>query len=122
MPNTVMVITYYVHRGKDFKQILLMNSLSSTLHLLYEWDPCTKVIASDARVMYAKQFVIEGYYIFHIMTNMFFFGNDGTGPADESKRTKRVQVWSHQIMGGGFLLFAILLLCEITTSFVRTCI
>ena len=46
------------------------------------------------------------------------FGDDGTGPADESKRTKRVQGWFRQIMGGGFLLFAMLLLCEITTSFV----
>ena len=48
----------------------------------------------------------------------FGFGHDGTGPADESKRTKRVQGWSRQIVGGGFLLFAILLHCEITTSFV----
>ena len=30
------------------------------------------------------------------------FGDDGTGPADESKRTKRVQGWSRQIMGGDF--------------------
>ena len=47
------------------------------------------------------------------------FVDDGTGPADESKRTKRVQGWSHQIMGGRLLLFAILpvLLCEITASF-----
>ena len=41
-----------------------------------------------------------------------------TGPDDESKRTKRGQGWSRQIMGGGFLLFAILSHCEITTSFV----
>ena len=46
------------------------------------------------------------------------FGDHGTGPADESKRTKRVQGWSRLIMGGRLLLFAILLLCEITTSFV----
>ena len=46
------------------------------------------------------------------------FGDDGSGPTDESKRTKRVQRWSRQIMGGRLLLFAILLLCEITTSFV----
>ena len=38
----------------------------------------------------------------------FGFGDDRTGPADESKRTKRVQGWSRQIMGGRFLLFAIL--------------
>ena len=48
----------------------------------------------------------------------FGFGHDGTGPADEFKGTKRVQGWSRQIVGGGFLLFAILLHCEITTSFV----
>ena len=29
-------------------------------------------------------------------------GDDGTGPADEFKRTKRVQGWSRQIMGAGF--------------------
>ena len=44
------------------------------------------------------------------------FGDDATGPADEFKKTKRVQGWSRQIMGGK-LLFAILLLCEITASF-----
>ena len=31
------------------------------------------------------------------------FDDDGTGPADESKRTKRVQGWSRQIVEGGFL-------------------
>ena len=45
------------------------------------------------------------------------FGDDGTGLADESKRTKRVQGWSRQIIGGRLLLFAILLLCEITVPF-----
>ena len=33
---------------------------------------------------------------------VLFVGDDGTGPADESKRTKRVQGWYRQIMGGGF--------------------
>ena len=47
------------------------------------------------------------------------FGDDGTGPAEESKRTKLTQGWSRQIMGERLLIFAILLLlCEITTSFV----
>ena len=45
------------------------------------------------------------------------FGDDGTGSADEPKRTKRIQGWSRQIMGGRLLLFAMLLLCEITASF-----
>ena len=44
------------------------------------------------------------------------FGDDGAGPADEY-RTKRVQVWFRQIMVEGLLSFAILSLCEITTSF-----
>ena len=46
------------------------------------------------------------------------FDDDETGPADESKKTKRVQGWFRQIMGWDFLLFAILLHCEISTSFV----
>ena len=33
---------------------------------------------------------------------VLFFGDDGTGRVDKSKRTKRVQGWSRQIMGGGF--------------------
>ena len=36
-----------------------------------------------------------------------FFGDDGAGPADESKKTNRVQEWSRQ-NSGGLLLFAIL--------------
>ena len=48
------------------------------------------------------------------------FGDDLTSPDEESKRTKRVQKWSRQIMGGGFLVFAILLHCEITTPIVST--
>ena len=45
------------------------------------------------------------------------FGDHGTGPADDSKRTKRVLGWSRQIMEGRLLLFSILLVCEITASF-----
>ena len=46
---------------------------------------------------------------FHIIANMGFWllvqiGDDGKGPADESKRTKRVQGWSHQIMEGAFII------------------
>ena len=70
--------------------------------------------------MCAKEFVTQRYYIFYIIANMgFVFGDDVTGPADESKRTKRVQGWSRQIMGGAFIMCnRLLLLCEITTSFV----
>ena len=45
------------------------------------------------------------------------FVDNGTGPAVDSKRTKRVLGWSRQIMVGRLVLFAILLLCEITASF-----
>ena len=54
------------------------------------------------------------YYQYEVLD----FGDDGTGPADESKRMKRIQGWSRQIMGGRLLLFAILLLCKKATSFV----
>ena len=58
------------------------------------------------------------HFSYYCKYAIFVFGDDETGPADESKRTKRVQGWSRQIMGGRLLLFAILLLCEIATSFV----
>ena len=54
----------------------------------------------------------------HCKYGVLFFGDDRTGLAGESKRTKRILEWSRQIMGRGLLLFPILLLCEITTSFV----
>ena len=57
------------------------------------------------------------YFSYYCKYGVWAFGDDGTGSADESKRTKRVQGWSRQIMGGRLLLFAILLLCEITVSF-----
>ena len=58
------------------------------------------------------------HFSYYCKYEVLVFGDDGTGPADESKRTKRVKGWSRQIMGGRLLLFAILLLCEITASFV----
>ena len=33
---------------------------------------------------------------------ILFFGDDETWPADEYKKTKGVQGWSHQIKEGGF--------------------
>ena len=51
------------------------------LHLRYEWDPRTKVIACAARMMCAKEFVIERYYIFHIIANMGFWFLVMTGQA-----------------------------------------
>ena len=58
------------------------------------------------------------HFSYYCKYRVLAFGDDGTGPADESKRTKRVQGWSRQIMGGRLLIFAIVLLCEITASFV----
>ena len=57
------------------------------------------------------------HFSYYCKYGILAFGDDGTGPIDESKRTKRVQGWSCQIMGGKLLLFAILLLCKITASF-----
>ena len=39
---------------------------------IYGWDPRTKVIACAARVMCAKEFAIERYFIFNIIANMGF--------------------------------------------------
>ena len=55
------------------------------------------------------------HFSYYCKYEVLVFDDDGTGPADESKRTKRIQGWSRQIMGGRFSLFAILLHCEITT-------
>ena len=41
------------------------------------------------------------HFSYYCKYGILFFGDDGTAPADESKRTKRVQGWSRQIMGGG---------------------
>ena len=57
------------------------------------------------------------HFSYYCKYRVLVFDDDGTGPADESKRTKRVQEWSRQIMEGRLLLFAVLLLCEIPVSF-----
>ena len=41
-------------------------------------------------------------FLYYCKYGIFVVGDDGTGPADESRRTKRVQGWSRQIMVGGF--------------------
>ena len=75
-----MVITCYIRRGKGFKQIsLTINSSNSTLHLRYGWNLLTKVIASAARVMCEKEFVLERYYIFHIIALVLVVGDDRPG-------------------------------------------
>ena len=57
----------------------------------------------STRVMCAKEFVIDDTTLScNCKYGVLAFGNDGTGPVDESKRTKRVQGWSRQIMGGRF--------------------
>ena len=87
------------------------------MHLRYGWDARTKVIACTTREV-CEEICNRMILHFHIIANMGFWFLVMTGPADEFKRTKRVQGWSCQIMEGRLLLFAILLLCEITTSFV----
>ena len=57
------------------------------------------------------------YFSYYCKYWVLAFGDDGTSPADESNRTKRVQGWPRQIMGGRLIIFAILLLCEITATF-----
>ena len=42
------------------------------------------------------------HFSYYCKYGVLVFGDDGTGPADESKWTKRVQGWSRQIMGVGF--------------------
>ena len=41
-------------------------------------------------------------FSYYCKYGVLFFGDDGTGAADESKRTKCVQGWSRQIIGRGF--------------------
>ena len=72
----------------------------------------------DVREGICNRIIPVLHFSYYCEYGILAFGNDGIGPTDESKRTKRVQGWSHQIIGGKLLLFAILLLCKITTSFV----
>ena len=72
-----------------------------------------------ARVICAKEFVMERYYIFHAVANMGFCFLVMTGQAllmspkgRNASRYGLVKLWEW------LLLFEILLLCEITTSFV----
>ena len=57
------------------------------------------------------------HFSYYCKYGVLVFGNDVTGPANESKRTKQVQGWSCQIKEGRLLLFAILLISEITMIF-----
>ena len=58
------------------------------------------------------------HFLYCCKYGVLVFDDDGTGPADESKQIKCIKGRSCQIMGGRFLIFAMLLLCEITMSFV----
>ena len=49
-------------------------------------------------------------FSYYCKYGVLVFGDDGTGPANESKRTKRVLGWSRLIMGGGFFI-----ICNIIT-------
>ena len=57
-------------------------------------------------------------FLYYCKYGILIFGDDEIGPADGSKRTKRVHGWPRRITRGRLLLFAILLHREITTLFV----
>ena len=42
------------------------------------------------------------HFSYYCKYGILVFGDNGSGPADESNRTKRVQGWSRQTMGGVF--------------------
>ena len=69
--------------------------------------------------MCAREFVIGKYYIFHIIVNIGFLFSVMTGQAllmSPKERNASTGMVSSNYERG-LLLFAILLLCEITTSF-----
>ena len=43
-------------------------------------------------------------FSYYFKNGVLAVGDDGAGPADESKRTKRLQGWSRQFMGGAFII------------------
>ena len=63
--------------------------------------------ARDVYEGICKRMILHSLY--YCKYRVLIFGEDGTGPADESKRTKPVQGWSHHIIEGAFItIFAIL--------------
>ena len=48
-----------------------------------------------------RKILIFSYYCKY---GVLVFGDDGTGSADESKGTKRIQEWFRQILGEGFFI------------------
>ena len=54
-------------------------------------DPL-KICFETARVMCAKKFVVERYYIFDVIASMGLIFDDGTGPANAS-RDGLVKLW-----------------------------
>ena len=76
----------------------------------------TRVVRGDVCKGICNRMML--HFSYYCKYEVLACGDNGTSPADEYKRQKRVQGWSCQIMGGRLLLFAILLLCEITAPFV----
>ena len=73
-------------------------------------------IPSVLKMQCTTQRVYSKRDLYKTLTSMNI-ARDHHNRINEPKRTKRVLGWSRQIMGGRLLLFAILLFCEITTSF-----
>ena len=44
------------------------------------------------------------HFSYYCKYGILVFGDDGTDPADEFKKTKRVQGWSRQIKGVAFII------------------
>ena len=53
-----------------------------------------------ANIFFILYYFFFSYFSYYCKYGILVFDHDGTGPADESKRTKRVQGWSRQIVGG----------------------
>ena len=99
------------HFGMGIPSVLKMQYITQRLYNLFKTLTSMKIVCKEIcnRMIHFSYYCKYGVLVFH---------DDETGPADEFKRMKRVQGCSCEIMGGRLLLFAILLLCERTTSFV----
>ena len=65
-------------------------------------SPCQSDSVRHARDMcegICNQMIL--HFLYYCKYGVLVFGDDGTGPADESKR---VQGWSHKIMVGDFII------------------
>ena len=92
-----------------FHNVIVLVLQKIKIYKLFEWYPASSIrmkspCQSDS-MRHARDVCEEICYrmILHFSCyckyGVLVFGDDGTSPANESKRTKRVQGWSRQIMG-----------------------